>query len=269
VRTFVRVGILEPVQDLGFLALGWAWDRPGWSAQWTSMPGAARQTAGQAADHPWDTFLSAGSATLGVEHFRAGRWGAGLGTVAAGVVGGKGLKNVLKGQPVDEDVLARHPNAAFDRRRPLPSTQTLDEMLSDGVDLDRHEHADLGHTLRRHVDVDDDYLEDRLTHGTILDNRRRGDIPPSASAWNDRATAEASINRALRDNEAQVRAFTNGPAAADTHVLKVTTAEPIGRSLQYDPTTGRHVQAISAFVVILQRTPAGVVIHTAYPKAIQ
>lgn len=267
VRTFVRLAIVEPVQDAGFLALGWAWDRPRWSRHVESMPAAAGRAVEQAARHPWDTFRSSASAALGVEHFQAGRWGAGLGTALGGAIGAGRLRNPLKGQPVEPGTLARFPNAAYNRDRLPPKVQTLDEILADGVDLDRHEHTDLGHTLRRHVEVDDDYLEDRMRHGTILDDGRRGDIPESASAWTDRATAEASITHAVRINEAEVRAFASSSGVGGIRRLFVSTAEPVGRSMQHSSSAGPNVVPVSSFVVVLRRTADGVMVETAYPKA--
>jgi len=266
-RTFAQVGFVEPVQAIGFLAFGWAIDKPRWTQQLTSMPAAA---AGVARD-PWGTFRSGVSSAAGLEHFQAGRWGAGVGTIAGGFIGGKGFKNVLKGKPVDADIRDKFPGAVFASHLGRPSPQTIDEMLTNGVNLSRHEHGDndMGHTLRRHVNVNDDYLNDRLDHGTILDNGQRGDIPLSASAWTDLETAETSITHALRANEAVLRMMMLNPGRPGiTFSLDAETADGavVGRSM-WDEDGERHVKESTAFKVVLKWTHNGdFVVYTSYPE---
>ena len=263
-RTFVHVGIVEPIQTLGFLALGWVTDTARWQKQVTSMPAAA----GEAARHPWDTFRAGALSAVGAEHFRSGRWGAGIGTLAAGLVGGKGLGKGLKGKPVDARTMELFPGAVFAGHLGVPSAQTVDEMLTDGVDLSRHEHTNLGHTLRRHVNVTDEYLADRLDHGTILDTERRGRIPSAASAWNDLETAEASVTQVLRDREPELRSLrlVHGRSTEAVHWTVGDVDGPIiGRSM-WDDTGGRHVADVAQFTVVLEPTSGGTfTVITAYP----
>lgn len=264
-RTFVQVGLVEPVQTVGFLALGWTVDQPGWQQQVRSIPAAVEQ----AARHPWDTFRAGAASAAGLEHFRAGNWGAGAGTIAGGLIGGRGFGKGLRGQPVDAETRARFPGAIFASHLSPPRTQTLDEMLTDGIDLTRHEHTQLGHTLRRHVTVTDDYLADRLDHGTILDNGRRGNIPPSASAWTDLDTAEANITQALQRHEGELRALmlNSGRPNGQLHLtLGTADGSSVGRSM-WDEGGQRHLQDTSTFTVVLEHTAEGhLVVLTAYPE---
>ena len=134
-----------------------------------------------------------------------------------------------------------------------------------GVDLIRHEHAQLGHTLRRHVDVDDDYLMDRLVHGTLLDDGSRGDAPGAASRFTDRATAERAITEALRRNQIEIAEFVEHGPAAGQHELWISydSREPLGDVMKRAPggftvSEGHHAR------VALRIGPDGPYLYTAF-----
>ncbi|WP_432574192.1 RNase A-like domain-containing protein [Kineococcus sp. SYSU DK005] len=177
---------------------GWTRDPEGW---WD----AARAAPGRALDALLDPAGTA-AAALHLDEARDGRWGAVAGGLGAGLLGrgaGRAAEDLL---PAPAPGAPRTRGGPDERSRgadgPLPP-QSLDEMLA-GVDLGRSEGP--GHTLQRHVDVDDRYLRERLTLGTLDPGtgRRRG-APRAASRWADLATAERTVTAALRENEAEVR----------------------------------------------------------------
>lgn len=164
----------------------------------------------------------------GVPAYEDGRWGEGVGTGLAtlgGLWGGRrlllpdgpdgsrtgpgrrsstadgmGEKDAIDDHEVrsrltDEEA-ARFRRNVQDPSAPRPRLQTLDELRA-GVDLSRSEHAALGHTLSRHVDVEPDYLAFRLQHGTPGNDGSIGYAPRQASAWADRSTAETTITDAI------------------------------------------------------------------------
>ncbi|NAZ88444.1 RNase A-like domain-containing protein, partial [Kineococcus indalonis] len=131
--------------------------------------------------------------------------------------------------------------------------QSLDEMLA-GVDLGRSEGPGRGHTLQRHVDVDDRHLRERLTLGTLDPGTgRRGGRPPAASRWADLATAERTVTAALRAHEAEVR---RALAGGGRITLEVPVDASAGTVLVRDGPGVRPVPAHRA-VVVLHRDPAG------------
>ncbi|WP_432502697.1 RNase A-like domain-containing protein [Kineococcus arenarius] len=217
-----------------YAVAGWAWDPDGWVGAVRAAPGAALDAlldpAGTAAD------------ALHLDDARDGRWGAVAGGVAAGLAGrgaGRAADELLPGghgpdgRPRDAD------------GRLLP--QTLDEMLA-GVDLERSEGDGRGHTLERHVDVDDEYLRQRLTLGTPVPGRRvRGGAPDAASRWADLQTAERTITEALRQNEEQVRRALAGGRRIE---LRVPVDAAAGTVLVRDGTGFREVPADQAVVVL-------------------
>jgi hypothetical protein len=161
---------------------------------------------------------------LGGPEYRAGQLGAGIGTTLSAAVGTKYLKRLAP-----EQVQRRFARNMADPRAPRPRTQTVDELF-ERVDLLRNEHYELGHTIRRHVDVDDEYLRHRLEHGTLLDSGEYagGKPPPAASAFNDLPTAERAITEALRANRAAVVRFAESGRGKSAQ-FEFTTPEPVGR----------------------------------------
>lgn len=140
--------------------------------------------------------------------------------------------------------------------------QGLDDLFR-GVDLARHEGVDLGHTLARHVHVDDAYLVDRLAHGTLLDDGTRGFVPSAASRFFDRATAEAAITRTLATHADAVREFAAGSDGQLT--LRTTVAEPVGVAMRVHE--GDYVQnPANGVVVVLRRHEKGIFVFTAYAE---
>ncbi|WP_432488459.1 RNase A-like domain-containing protein [Kineococcus sp. SYSU DK018] len=226
---------------VAYAAAGWVWDRHGWAAAVRAAPGAALDAvldpAGTAAD------------ALHLDDARDGRWGAVAGGVAAGLAGrgaGRAADELLPGRG-GPDERPRAPDGDL-----LP--QTLDEMLA-GVDLERSEGPGHGHTLERHVDVDDEYLEERLTRGTP-DRRTgaRGGAPAAASRWSSLEVAERTVTEALRENEAQVRQALAGKGGT---TLRVPVDASAGTVLVRDGAGSRQVPAEHA-VVVLRRDPDGV-----------
>jgi hypothetical protein len=125
------------------------------------------------------------------------------------------------------EVRKRFARNMADKHAPRPRVQTVDEMLA-GAHLAAHEHYELGHAIRRHVDVDDDYLRDRLENGTLEDDGLRGRIPPNASAFDDMATADRAVTEVLRHHEADLRRLASGETTR-LDPLRMTLPESQGR----------------------------------------
>ncbi|WP_432492392.1 RNase A-like domain-containing protein [Kineococcus auxinigenes] len=224
-----------------YAVTGWAWDPDGWLGAVRAAPGAALDAlldpAGTAAD------------ALHLDDARDGRWGAVAGGAAAGLAG-RGA-----GRAADELVPGAHgpdgrPRDADGRLLP----QTLDEMLA-GVDLERSEGHGRGHTLERHVDVDDEYLRQRLTLGTLTnpETGQRGRVPDAVSRWADLDAAERAVTQAVRDNEALVRQRLVGRSVV---TLRVPVDASAGTVLVRDG-TGFRESAPEHAVVLLQRDRDG------------
>jgi hypothetical protein len=238
-----------PVKGLWELASGPFTDRDAWWAMVSGTPGAI-----------WDSALHPGATAaglLGVAEFRAGRWGAGAAIAASSFVPSKRLKVFASAQ--ERSRFARN---MADPHAPRPRVQTVDEMVA-GVNLARHEHHDLGHAIRRHVDVDDDYLRDRLTNGTLDDGASRGHRPHRASAWDDLATAERSVTQALAANEAMVRSMARGTEPLQSIVFPLE--QPAGRVMSTGP-SGFSVHPAQTVVVTFKRDGNSLFIETAYLK---
>jgi hypothetical protein len=185
-----------------------------------------------------------------------GRYGEGL--AAAAVTFLPGPRWLAVGKDLGP---VRFAHNLADPNVPVPTVQTIDEML-EGVDLDRHEHATLGHALRRHVDVDDDYLMDRLTHGTLLDEGDRGWIPPKASRFGDRLSAERIITDVLRVHELDLRAFDDAPLGERLRI-EYSSADSLGEVMRRAP-GGFTIDSGNDLVLVLAKGPDGPFIETAY-----
>jgi len=192
----------------------------------------------------------------GVPEFKAGRYGAGVAVLASNAVPTRALQALASA--------VEHPFARnmADPAAPRPRPQTVVEMLA-GVDLGRHEHHDLGHAIRRHVDVDDAYLKDRLINGTLEDNATRGRIPAAASAWDDLETAERSITHALLAKEGMLRAMAAGtikPGPITVHLPKPAGRVMTGAEPDFTTQPGQRA------VIFFARDGDRFFIKTAYPK---
>ncbi|GAB2672263.1 RNase A-like domain-containing protein [Thalassiella azotivora] len=250
-ETWWRLGVVETAEAGWALTGGVVQDPAGWWSLVSSVPGAAWESVAD----PVATVDEA----VGGPSFRQEQWGEGAGTLAATV----GLGRVVKDLAVP-DARERFARNMADRSAPLPRVQSVDEMLA-GVDLSRHEHHDLGHVIRRHVEVDDDYLNDRLDHGTLLDDGTRGHRPPRASAFTHLESAQRVVTDVLRANEDKLRDF-------------VTSGEPkLVLNVRYDVgEAGRVIRASDPdripvapdrVIVILRRDASGQpFIVTAYPE---
>ena len=188
---------------------------------------------------------------------RNGQWGAAAGTwLSMAAVGPRAIKTMAS--PQIRTLYARN---MADKNAPRPRVPTVDEMLA-GPHLDSYEHHDYGHTIRRHINVDNDYLLDRLDNGTLLDSRERGHEPPTASAWNDLPTAEAAITRVVQHHEAAIRAFAAG-AGDGRLVLDMDLGVHAGRAMFRLGTTVM-TEPSSMAIVVLRRRDGQVFIGTAY-----
>ena len=188
-RTVVSAGA-----DTAFGAAGWIWDGPGWASTWTQVPGAALD----AAEHPVDSLADA----VAWDDWSEGRYGAGAATLGMAVVGrGVTGRTGRLGKVLPEG----HRWAKYLDADGNPLPQSVDDLFA-GVDLGRSEVFASGHTIGRHVEVDDEFLQNRLDTGAVENGRTQRYPPRSASRWVDQETAERVITEALRIRSAQVDA---------------------------------------------------------------
>lgn len=226
-ETVVQQMVLEPLALVALLA-----DDP---SQVDDVAKAAWFGVVDQVWHPSRTALE----MAGVPAFQEGRWGEGAATGSVSIVGLIGLRRIIR------DVQAgRPPTPGAGRRWPPPPgtkgigkngwlteeqlvqfqrnmdirdadapirTQTLDELRA-GTDLSRSEHPRMGHTLSRHVDAPQDYLELRLNHGTPENDGSLGRRLSVVSSWTDRSTAEQAVTDSLssRENQGLVASMAQG-----------------------------------------------------------
>ncbi|WP_461022369.1 RNase A-like domain-containing protein [Thalassiella azotivora] len=251
-ETLLRLAVVEPAQAGWELTAGLFQDPARWWGTVSSIPGSVWE---QVSDP-----VGTADEMVGGPQYRAGEIGAGVGTTLSMVAGTKYVKQALDDVPSRAGDGDGGGSPGSGGRRP----QSVDELLA-GVDLLRHEGEGLGHTIERHVDVDDDYLNDRLDNGTALPNGERRDPPEWASAWTDRQTAERVITDVLRDNEERLREF----AANDKKVLPLTVpyeGAGIGRCFARDDDSPRPSWEPNAVTIIIRRTPDGdPFVLTAFP----
>lgn len=227
-------------------------DRDRWWDNVSGLPGATADTLGAVADDP----LGALADVADVDAWESGHYGEATGGLAAMFLPGP------RWLGLGEDVgRLRFAKNIADPKAPKPQLQTVDEMLA-GVDLARHEHYEYGHALRRHVDVDDDYLMDRLTYGTLLDDPGRGSPPKEASRFADRTTAEQAITQALRENQLDLRDFVHQPVGSEMHI-SYTSPTPIGEVMRRAD-GGFEVDVGHELALSIKIGPTGPYIHTAF-----
>ena len=240
---------------VGPLALGWSLtaglveDRDAW---WGTVH-ALGTGLWDAATHPVQTL---DEAVAGPE-WRDGEWGEALGALGATAA-------TARGRPAPDADLSTGFGRSLDPRAPKPRLQTVDEMLA-AVDLEAHEHALLGHALRRHVHVDDAYLEDRLRHGTLYDDGTRGPVPRrgKASAWADQETAEEWITLALRQHELTLRTWADS-STDDVLALEIPAPAGVGRVMTLVHGQPRLSEPTLVKVVLMKDTDR-VFVRTAHP----
>lgn len=228
-------------------------DRDRWWDNVSGLPGATLDTAEAVVTDP----LGAVRTIVDWEDWSAGHYGAAGGSLAAMFLPGPRWLDMGK----DLGAVRFAKNLA-DPRAPKPRLQTVDEMITDGIDLDRHEHYTYGHTLRRHVDVDRDYLMDRLVHGTLEDEATRGHIPGTASRFTDRETAERVIGEAVRLHEDDVRALVDQPVDTDL-VIEYASHQPVGETMARAP-NGFTLDTSRSMLCVFRRGPDGIYLITAY-----
>ncbi|MFZ5869861.1 MAG: RNase A-like domain-containing protein [Actinomycetota bacterium] len=242
--------VADPAAGAWALTGAYVTDRQAWrSAVSGLLPGLVEQVR-----HPVRTV----DELLGGPAWRAGEWGVAAGTAAGALIGFGKLK------PLTAAEKRRYAPNMADPDAPRPRRQALDELF-DAVDLPSQEHYAMGHTLRRHVDVDDGYLEDRLRQGTVLDSAVWGRRPPGglASSWRDVETAETWTTRVLRHHERSVRSWAYG---SDTGPLRL--------SLPADSSVGEVMEIVddrprkrpaNTVRVVLAKDEQGVFVLTAFP----
>ncbi|NAZ80272.1 hypothetical protein GTR02_00355 [Kineococcus sp. R8] len=234
----------DGVKGALWISLGWLDDPDGWWHDVSAVPA----TLWDQATHPVDTARDA----LHLDDLDDGRYGAAGGALAGAAIG-KGL-----GKAVD------HAAPGHERdghgRAPGLSPQSLDEMLA-GVDLARSEGVRGAHTISRHVDVDDQYLKDRILRGTV--DERTGTLgrrERRASRWADLPTAEEVISRAVRDNESVLRSM----RSPGTETLRVPVGAETGTMFRAQG-SGVVEVAVNTAVIIIKRDREGVYrVHTSY-----
>lgn len=240
--------------DGAYLATGWTWDRSGWAATVTGIPGAALD----AVTHPVRTLADA----VAWDDWRDGRYGAAGATLGMAVVGrglrGKPLDTALGKTLPDEHPLRKHLDA-----KGVPRPQSLDDLCG-GVDLGRSEVFLPAHTLGRHVDVDDEFLKRRLETGQVEEGVKGLRTPPRASRFVDQATAEAVIGEALRSQRSEIDAV----VASGAREVLVTAPAPstTGVIWQKDVSGGFEQVEVSTVKVVLSKARDGSwFVLTAYP----
>jgi hypothetical protein len=248
-----RETVTAPLETGWQLTAGLVQDPAAWWSAVSSMPAAWLDRL----RHPLRTL----DEMVAGEDWRAGEWGAGAGSLLSTAIGARGLRKTL----APAHVRQRFARNMADPNAPRPRVQTVDEMLT-GVDLEAHEHHSLGHAIRRHVEVDDDYLEDRLVNGTLYDDGFRGPPPRDgmASAWADRTTAEHWVTECLRRHEAELRAWAAEPTT-DYLRLEIQAPPDVGRILVRGP-DGPEVRAPAEVRVVLAKQGGVPYVHTAYPN---
>jgi len=195
---------------------------------------------------------------LDVPAWRDGRYGQGAAAVGAVLLPAGKMDRLLH----KDNGAGRFPHNMADPDVPMPVRQTLAEMFA-RVDLARHEHYHLGHALRRHVNVSDNYLSDRLRNGTLEDDGTRSPNPPSAaSAWNDIETANRVVTDVLRQHEVAVRAFATGTDRS-MKMEKLMT-EDLGRVLRSNSGGPEWSIASTAVIWLRKDQNCSVFIETAY-----
>lgn len=248
-RRLWRDAVSDPVAGVHLLALGWVDDPAGWRSMVTGIPAGLWDQA----THPRRTL----DHLLAGEDWRNGQYGAAVGTaLSMAAVPVKALRAVAS-----PEIRTRYARNMADPDAPRPRVQTVDEMLA-RVDLAAHEHHALGHAVRRHVDVDDDYLRDRLDNGTLLDDGTRGHRPPDASSWNDLETAEAATTYVLQHHKDLLHQYATSDKTGST-VFRADLSEPLGRVMSPDG-DGFVVRASGKVKVVIGKEGDEIYIVSAY-----
>ncbi len=121
-------------------------------------------------------------------------------------------------------------------------------------DLSQDEEAG-GHTLRKHVGRTDEELRQRL--------RRERNIA-AASTWTDRATAEAAVGAALRQNREGIDRWINRPGGHPNFVIDYDSDRPLGRSLRRN--ADQPEPCAHATIVLKWSGPRDYYVLTSYPE---
>nr|WP_246315280.1 RNase A-like domain-containing protein [Kineococcus aurantiacus] len=182
--------LADSARDSAYLAAGWAWDAPGWTATVRRTPAALLD----AVAHPVRTLADA----VAWDDWSSGRYGAGTATLGAAFVG----RGFSRGGRLGKVLPEGHRWSRYLDADGNPLPQSVEELYA-GVDLGRSEVFWDAHTADRHVEVDDGFLRRRLDTGAVEGGRVLRP-PPQASRFADQASAEKVITDALRLRREQV-----------------------------------------------------------------
>ena len=127
--------------------------------------------------------------------------------------------------------------------------QSIDEMLTNGVNLEAHEGPTLGHAIRVHLNIDDGGLMTRIAQGKSR-----------ASRFFDLSTANRAATAALRTHADRLRAFEAGNSPRATFRARV--GFPVGVVMTPDGV----LHETDQLVVWIVRDRHGVYINSAYPE---
>src|SRR4051794_34640335 len=128
--------------------------------------------------------------------------------------------------------------------------QTAEQILTEGVDLEAHEGEELGHTLLKHVNVDDAYLQQRI----IKDGRKW------ASRFSDAPTASRAVDDVLQLKRDLLLEF----AASEKSEIRLRATLPYAVGVVMDRSLALH--PASQVAITLVRDNDGIFIMTAYPE---
>jgi len=242
--------VVSAAADTAYLAGGWAWDMNGWTSMARQVPSALADSA----QHPVQTLAGA----VAWDDWAAGRYGAG------GAALGMAFFSHINAGPVGKTLPEGHRLSKYFDADGEPITQSFDELLA-GVDLEHSEAFFYAHTLARHVEVDDEFLKQRLQTGEVEEGVVRN-APTLASRWADAETAERLITQALRERHEELnKAIDKGDRG---YVFTASAPADAGVIWKLD-SSGRPVTVpVTKMRVVLGETRDGSwFVVTAYPDA--
>jgi hypothetical protein len=178
-----RSGVVEPLQ----LAWGLSGQAVTDNARWRENLRAVADGIGATLADP----KAAARDAIAWDEFQDGLFGAGAGELLGTMLGGGVGRQAIKGRE-------EHRRSLDPPGGDLPPPQSVLEMLAQ-VDLARHEHLARGHTITRHVDIDDIGLRRRLFSSDRI---------PMASRFTDLETANAAVTDVLRLHADALQRFT-------------------------------------------------------------
>jgi hypothetical protein len=113
------------------------------------------------------------------------------------------------------------------------------------------------------VEVDDEFLKDRLETGRLENGRSQRRPPTSASRWSDQAAAESVITDALRINASKV----NGDIDRGLHEVELVAPAPADAGVIWTRNSGGGYDEVAVArvkVVLLEAGDGSWYVETAY-----